>query len=55
MVGLGHRIYFGKDELQFVLLLLGGDNSTQVADPARAQGSQVLPSSPHTGRPATRL
>ena len=33
------RIYFGKDAAQLVLLLLGGDKSTQMADVARAQES----------------
>ena len=37
MFGPGYRIYFGKDGAQLVLLLLGGDKSTQMADVARAQ------------------
>jgi putative addiction module killer protein len=39
MVGPGYRIYFGKDGGQVVLLLLGGDKSTQTADVPRAQAS----------------
>ena len=39
MFGPGYRIYFGKDGAQFVLLLLGGDKSTQTTDVARAQAS----------------
>lgn len=39
MFGPGYRIYFGKDEAQIVLLLLGGDKSTQSADIAQAQES----------------
>ena len=35
--GPGYRIYFAKDGLRLVLLLLGGDKSTQSADIARAQ------------------
>jgi putative addiction module killer protein len=38
MFGPGYRIYFAKDGAQLVLLLLGGDKSTQTADVARAQG-----------------
>lgn len=37
--GPGYRIYFAKDGLRLVLLLLGGDKSTQSADIARAQES----------------
>ena len=37
MFGPGYRIYFGKDGAQLVLLLLGGDKSTQTADVALAQ------------------
>ena len=37
MFGPGYRIYFGKDGAQLVLLLLGGDKSTQTADVRRAQ------------------
>ena len=37
MFGPGYRIYFGKDGPQLVLLLLGGDKSTQSADVARAK------------------
>ena len=36
MFGPGYRIYFGKDGAQLVLLLLGGDKSTQTVDVARA-------------------
>lgn len=39
MFGPGYRIYFGKDGAQLVLLLLGGDKSTQAVDVARAQES----------------
>ena len=39
MFGPGYRIYFGKDGAQLLLLLLGGDKSTQSADVARAQDS----------------
>lgn len=38
-VRAGVSIYFGKDGAQLVLLLLGGDKSTQAADVARAQES----------------
>ena len=39
MFGPGYRIYFGKDGAKLVLLLLGGDKSTQTADVRRAQES----------------
>ena len=39
MFGPGYRIYFGKDGAQLVLLLLGGDKSTQTADVAQSQES----------------
>ena len=39
MFGAGYRIYFGRDGAQLVLLLLGGDKSTQATDVARAQQS----------------
>jgi putative addiction module killer protein len=39
MFGPGYRIYFGKDGAQLVILLLGGDKSTQTADVALAQES----------------
>jgi putative addiction module killer protein len=39
MFGPGYRIYFGKAGAQLVLLLLGGDKSTQTADVRRAQES----------------
>jgi putative addiction module killer protein len=35
--GPGYRIYFGRDGEALVLLLLGGDKSTQDADIRRAQ------------------
>jgi putative addiction module killer protein len=38
-VMFGYRIYFAKDGAQLVLLLLGGDESSQTADVARAQAS----------------
>ena len=34
-VRTGYRIYLGKDGAQLVLLLLGGDKSTQTADGAQ--------------------
>jgi len=37
MFGPGYRIYFGKDGTQTVLLLLGGDKSTQALDVVRAE------------------
>lgn len=37
MFGPGYRIYFARDGAQLVLLLLGGDKSTQTTDVARAQ------------------
>ena len=39
MFGPGYRIYVGKDGAQLVLLLPGGDKSTQTADVASAQES----------------
>jgi putative addiction module killer protein len=39
MFGPGYRIYLGKDGTRLVLLLLGGDKSTQIADIASAQES----------------
>jgi putative addiction module killer protein len=39
MFGPGYRIYFAKDGAQLVLLLLGGDKSTQTGDVALAQES----------------
>jgi putative addiction module killer protein len=39
MFGPGYPIDFAKDGAQLVLLLLGGDKSTQTADVARAQES----------------
>lgn len=43
MFGPGYRIYFGKDGAQLVLLLLGGDKSTQTADvrQARSHGRRI--------------
>ena len=35
--GRGTGVYFARDGAQLVLLLLGGDKSTQTADVARAQ------------------
>jgi putative addiction module killer protein len=35
--GPGYRVYFGKDGLMIVLLLLGGDKSSQANDIERAQ------------------
>jgi putative addiction module killer protein len=39
MFGPRYRIYFGKGGAQLVLLLLGGNKSTQTADVRRAQES----------------
>lgn len=36
-VGPGYRIYFAKDGARLILLLCGGDKSTQHRDIARAQ------------------
>ena len=36
-MGLGYRVYFSKREDQIILLLAGGDKSTQQRDIARAQ------------------
>jgi putative addiction module killer protein len=35
--GAGYRIYFGRDGSKIILLLLGGDKSTQAADIELAQ------------------
>src|SRR5438128_5406209 len=35
--GPGYRVYFGRDGLMIVILLLGGDKSTQASDIERAQ------------------
>lgn len=35
--GAGYRVYFGKDGDQLILLLLGGDKSTQSRDIKKAQ------------------
>lgn len=37
MFGPGYRIYFGKDGASFVLLLVGGDKSSQARDIRRAR------------------
>jgi putative addiction module killer protein len=37
--GAGYRIYFGKDGSKIILLLLGGDKSSQSTDIERAQYS----------------
>ena len=51
MFGPGYRIYFGKDGPQLVLLLLGGDKSTQTTDVARAQKSwSVYQEGKHRGK-----
>lgn len=36
--GPGYRIYFGQDGRDFVILLIGGDKSTQEKDIATAKG-----------------
>jgi putative addiction module killer protein len=38
MGGPGYRIYFGKDGVAIILLLVGGDKGSQTKDIARAQG-----------------
>ncbi len=35
--GAGYRIYFGKDGLDIVILLIGGDKGSQERDIAKAQ------------------
>lgn len=38
MTGPGYRIYLAKDGLRLILLLAGGDKSSQAGDISRAQG-----------------
>jgi putative addiction module killer protein len=37
MCGLGYRVYFGKEGLSVILLLLGGDKSSQAGDIRKAR------------------
>ncbi len=37
MFGVGYRIYFGKDGNSVIVLLIGGDKSSQSQDIARAR------------------
>jgi len=37
MFGPGYRIYFGKEDRSIILLLLGGDKSSQAKDIRKAQ------------------
>ena len=48
MFGPGYRIYFGKDGAQLVLLLLGGDKSTQTVDVAQGAGVMAVVSGGQT-------
>ena len=51
LCGPRYRIYFGKDGARLVLLLLGGDKSTQTTDVARAQESwKVYQEGKHRGK-----
>lgn len=38
MFGAGYRIYFGKDGNSLIVLLVGGDKSSQSHDISRAKG-----------------